>query len=143
MSFVIALAISLSFWGARGVHVPCQPVAVLGADSELPVMDEWGNIAAMGTYVETCRILISSDVDTYRSDRDLAPLYCQDVAHEVGHIGGLEHTETGLMAPAPDWTSIPYECVHWWTWARRHGFKPPRRLRPEFVSRRARGNAAS
>jgi hypothetical protein len=143
MSFVIALAISLNFWSARGVEIPCRPVAIMAADSELPVTDEWGNVAAMATFTSTCRILISGAADMDRSDRDMAPVYCQEVAHEVGHIGGLEHTETGLMAPAPDWTSIPYECVHWWTWARRHGFKPPRRLRPVFRSALARGSAAS
>lgn len=123
MNFVLAVAIAASFWGQRGVQVPCHPVAVQNADAQLPIIEATGLPAAMATRVDTCQILISENAGTYPPDKDMAPLYCAEVAHEVGHLGGLEHTATGLMAAdGGDWTDIPYECYHWRHWGETHGF---------------------
>jgi hypothetical protein len=121
--FALALSIAVSFWGARGVHPTCNPVpvSISSADARLP-HDRFGNPDAMGAEVATCRILISGDGAWLRHSRGMAPLYCADVVHEVGHIGGLSHTPTGLMAEhAIDDDDIPWDCYHWRTYARRHG----------------------
>lgn len=120
MTFALAVSIAISFWGARHVQVPCQPVEIRNADAILPVNRD-GEPVAMATYRDTCQIWISSADEWLRHQPEFAALYCADIAHEVGHLGGLEHTETGLMAPEIDYdTSTPYECVHWRTWAKRH-----------------------
>lgn len=54
---------------------------------------------------------------------------CTTVVHELGHVGGLAHTETGLMSPMGGAT--PYECVRWLA-------RAERTERRAFVARRAR-----
>jgi hypothetical protein len=133
MHFALALAIAVSFWHARGVEVPCAPVAVSGADARLPydalapAGKKWRvPMAAWG-----CEILISRETGFLRVDA--AADYCLDVVHEVGHIAGLGHTPTGVMALAPTANDIPWDCSYWRraakrlhvplsAWTRRHPY---------------------
>jgi hypothetical protein len=136
MNFALAITIAVSFWGARGVQVPCQPVAVPGADAQLPMA--YGSPIPMAA--QGCRILISSQGTWLRK---AGPAwYCGDMVHEVGHIAGLPHSEKGLMAPVLDFENIPYECVHWKRFARRHGLHVSGASRRGSGSARARGSAA-
>jgi hypothetical protein len=119
MHFALALAIAVSFWGARGVTVPCQPTAVPGSDAAL--QSEWHGYAftePMAT-ADGCRILLSRYGSALR--HALPALYCADVVHETGHLAGLGHTPTGLMAEELDEGDEPYDCVRWRAFARRHG----------------------
>lgn len=120
MHFALAVAIAVSFWNARHVTIPCQPIPVSGADALLQ-HDRFGNADAMAA-ASGCRILISRAGSWLRHDREMAPLYCADVAHEVGHLGGLPHSAAGLMADrAVEDSDIPWDCEHWRTYARLHG----------------------
>lgn len=119
MHFALALVIAVNFWGARGVHVPCHPVPVSGADAML-AKDQWGYPEAMAA-TSGCRILISSISGAQRHMREVAPYYCGEVVHEVGHLAGLPHTPTGLMTgDVIYWEWLPYDCIHWRTYAKRH-----------------------
>lgn len=126
MRFVIAVAIAVSFWHARGVEIPCHPVPVVNADALLP-KGEWGWPADMGA-TSGCRILLSNGGSV---SRVAAPdRYCTEIVHEVGHLAGLPHTEHGVMSPViEDDSDIPYDCKHWQAAARRLGFKPHRTVR--------------
>jgi hypothetical protein len=117
VKFALALLIAVHFWGERNVHVPCHPQAVSGADA-LVGTDIYGNPNAMAA-TTGCRILISSLMPAQRS---LMPdWYCATVVHEVGHLAGLSHTETGIMSPTQSWEDIPWDCEHWKHFARAHG----------------------
>lgn len=115
MKFALALLIAVHFWGDRGVHVPCHPVAIPGADAQMPV-DGWGNTVAMAA-TTGCRVLISYMALGER--RDEPELYCGSVVHEVGHLAGLGHTPTGVMSPKQNWDDLPWDCEHWKRFARR------------------------
>jgi hypothetical protein len=110
VKFALALLIAVHFWGDRNVPIPCHPVAAVEPDAQLP-MSIYGIPAAMATYASDCRVLVSASTDF---SRFYAPeLYCADVVHEVGHIGGLAHTATGIMAAGePTKGDIPYYCRH-------------------------------
>lgn len=118
MNFALAVAIAVSFWGERGVTVPCQPVPVPGADAVL-ARDRWGNPNAMEA-APGCRVLISSVAQAQRRLKDTKAWYCGYVAHEVGHFAGLSHTPHGLMSEDMFWEDIPYDCVHYKRFARKH-----------------------
>jgi hypothetical protein len=109
VKFALALLIAVHFWGDRNVPIPCHPVAVVEPDAQLPI-SVYGIPAAMATYASDCRIL------SLRVDRLLpllAPeLYCADVVHEVGHIGGLAHTPTASWPRGSRRGDIPYYCRH-------------------------------
>lgn len=123
--------IAMNFWGDRHVNVPCTPVAVPGADAQMPkyrfgITDVW-TVSAMAADAQGCRILISEYGAMVRS---IDPaLYCADVVHEVGHIAGLEHRDDGVMNAQLDENRI-WDCAHWKAYAKRHGFPLGRRYRP-------------
>lgn len=120
MKFALALLIAVHFWGERGVQVPCHPVAVSGADA-LMAHDAFGNPDAMAA-TSGCRVLISSQMPTLRYWNP--DLYCGFVVHEVGHLAGLPHTESGIMAArGPYDDEIPWDCVYWKQAAHRMGIK--------------------
>lgn len=120
MHFALALAVAINFWGARGVHT-CQPTAATGQDAALQttILGKYPYTEPMGVDVAGCRILLSSYGSALRHGYEV--LYCADVAHEVGHLGGLGHTPDGLMAESIDESVAPYDCIHWRAFARRHG----------------------
>lgn len=124
MHFALAVAIAVSFWGARGVQVPCQPIPVSGADAQLPadrLPAEYGGYPVPMAAAPGCRILISRGGSSFRHNRDMAPWYCAYVVHEVGHLAGLGHTQAGLMTDGElFWEWIPYDCVHWKRYAEQH-----------------------
>jgi hypothetical protein len=110
VKFALALLIAVHFWGDRHVPIPCHPVAVVVPDEQLPI-SVYGIPAAMATYASDCRILISASTDFSRPFA--SELYCADVVHEVGHIGGLAHSPGGIMAARePKGRNIPYYCRH-------------------------------
>jgi hypothetical protein len=118
VKFALALLIAVHFWSDRGVHVPCHPVAVSGADTIMG-KDVWGYPNAMEA-APGCRILISSIVPVTRYwDPEY---YCAFVTHEVGHLSGLGHTERGIMAAGQLYDDeVPWDCAHWRQFARRNG----------------------
>jgi hypothetical protein len=109
VKFVLAVLIAVHFWGERGVQVPCHPVAVENADALLP-LDKNGFVASMGSDRAGCRILIPHQDQI---DRAAPNWYCMGVVHEVGHLAGLQHTPTGLMAEYNGYEDMPYDCQHW------------------------------
>jgi hypothetical protein len=122
MNFALALSIAASFWGARDMPLTCTPRVITGppADLVLP-KGEWGYPAAMGAVPSTCTIYVSSIATTYRYTRELTTLYCAYVAHEVGHLLGLPHAQSGLMTGAGvSDLDAPWDCVHWRRYAKRH-----------------------
>lgn len=124
MYFALAAAIAVSFWGARGVDVPCTPVAISGADARLEVRGAYGlrDTAAMGTL--GCTILLSNYAAyTRRTDPGL---YCAEIVHEVGHIAGLGHRNDGVMNETVEDNAI-WDCAHWKAYARHRGMPVRRR----------------
>lgn len=110
MKFALALLIAVHFWHARNVEVPCHPVAVENADALLPRDAYYGQIATMGSEAEGCRVLIPHQDNIALAASNW---YCMDVVHEVGHLAGLQHTPTGVMAEYTLFTDMPYDCQHW------------------------------
>lgn len=136
MNFALALSIAVSFWGAHGVTVPCEPVAVSGADALMPT-DPYGLPAPMATYATDCRVLISSQGAWMR--KAFPAFYCGNVVHEVGHIIGRAHGH-GVMSAILEWRDIPRSCKQWERWTvsvGRHA-RPPNRSRPRYGSVRPR-----
>lgn len=116
MRFALAVAIAINFWSARGVDVPCTPVAVPGADAQLP-LDSWGVPFPMATLTDGCRILLSRQGGALRVD---APVwYCAEIVHEVGHLAGLPHSARGIMAATVYADALPHDCEHWKRTARK------------------------
>lgn len=129
MTFALAAAIAVSFWGARGVTVPCTPIPVSGADAQLPgvqfpgtTLMQTADMGALG-----CRVLLSKQAAYWR--RTEPDYYCAEVVHEVGHIAGLGHRDDGVMNARLERNRI-WDCAHWKAFARRHGIPPGRRHRP-------------
>jgi hypothetical protein len=121
MNFALALAIAVNFWTVRGVEVPCHPVPVSGAQLQLdPQFTGWnaGLQIPMAADVGACRILISRWGALVR--RDNPEVYCASVTHEVGHIAGLSHTPTGIMAESGQGPGdTPHYCDYYKVFARR------------------------
>lgn len=116
MKFALALLIAVHFWNARGVQIPCHPVAVAGADAQMPLDPaypiQWDYRVPMAA-TTNCRVLMSSAAVALRED---APQwYCAAIVHEIGHLAGLPHSATGIMAPSLDAVEVPYDCVRWRT----------------------------
>lgn len=124
MYFALAVAIAMSFWGARGVDVPVTPTAVSGADARLQVVSSIGgyvnvaDTAAMGTLGST--VFLSSYAAYQR--RAEPELYCAEVVHEVGHVAGLPHRDDGVMNEVLERNAI-WDCAHWKAFARRQGMR--------------------
>jgi hypothetical protein len=129
VKFALALAIALNFWGARGVDVPCTPVAVSGADAQLPSVPFPGTLLMQRADMAAvdCRVLLSNYAAYLR--RTEPDYYCAEVVHEVGHIAGLEHHDDGVMNARLEENRI-WDCAHWKAFARRHGIPLGRRHRP-------------
>lgn len=125
MNFALALAIAISFWGDRGVQVPCTPTVVAGrnADRVLP-KDQWGLPAEAGADQARCIVYISSQGQLYRRLKDMKQTYCMNVVHEVGHLAGIPHSETiGLMSAETDDRFAPWDCWHWRSAKKRLGVR--------------------
>lgn len=98
MTFAAAVAIAISFWGARHVDTPCAPSPIVVQDSELPTPN--GIPALAATYGRTgpygyCKVLISHDLQQWRTYDP--GYYAVVIIHEVGHIDGIGHIPGGIM----------------------------------------------
>lgn len=109
--------LGVDFWHARGVE-PCPAPTVLIADSLI----EDDGVDAAGRALD-CRIWLRADLvraaerERYKPEaagHRVREALCIVVAHEVGHLAGLGHSETGIMAPAAN--AVPWECKVW-RWA--------------------------
>jgi hypothetical protein len=109
-----AVVVAQGFWTDRGV-TPCAHPTVLVAD-DLTAAD---GIPAHGrALVEDCTLwLLASDVAEMHSQLrpghggDAPEAICTAVVHEMGHLAGLEHTETGIMSAYMPPT--PWACSKW------------------------------
>lgn len=100
----------VQFWADRGVTMCADPEAGI---TPLPEMDA-------GVEGNGCRFWISSTLvrqaarERWRPHHDgdsLRAQLCATVFHELGHVAGLQHTTSGLMAPVGGPT--PYVCQRW------------------------------
>lgn len=99
-----ALAVATRFWDARGVFggVP----ALYSAPS---LVDPVNGVAAAGRALSGKVWVLSAFVKSPYKDARAA--FCMVLVHEVGHVRGLPHSATGVMAPAT--TAVPWVCKVW------------------------------
>lgn len=113
MTFEFAALVAVNYWQARGVHIPCHPTAkvlTIAEDDAIQASIPADEHLDMFAIQATCTIVISPDTAALRTDRDLDWYYCMDVAHELGHLGGLDHDYGGVMNRNQNIT--PRGCLH-------------------------------
>jgi hypothetical protein len=94
VTFAVALAIAVSFWGARDVTVP--PITPTPKTyEEMPLTDPV-NRAVAAYDARRHEVWISPELAEYR--REEPGYYCAVIIHEAGHAGGLAHSPTGVMS---------------------------------------------
>lgn len=117
MTFNFARTVAVDYWAKRDINVPCQSQARVYTYADLE--DEMARdkargtapyVSAMWSDVATCTVEITPWTDALRSDHDLSWVYCADVAHEIGHLAGLEHEYGGIMNH--DLGVVPWGCDH-------------------------------
>ena len=135
MTFEFASLVAVDYWQARGVEMPCKPIAhVLSAAEDAQVQAELG--ADMLADIPACTVDITPAADSYRLETDLTWTYCAEIVHEFGHLAGLEHAYGGVMGAYVDET--PFGCGYPRQWTVLKGWrKPPRWVRasPQRVYR--------
>jgi hypothetical protein len=85
----------------------------------------YGGDVEMLTGSEDCTVLVADYVDAWRTDIWERRIdYCWDIAHEVGHLAGLEHPDqpgisdemrrlvTGSVMDSTNGAPYPYGCTH-------------------------------
>jgi hypothetical protein len=93
MTLAIAVAIAVSFWGARKIETPCKPIVTVVREAELPVVN--GRPALAAAIPSQCRVLVGPELQDWRH-RDPG-YYATVIVHEVGHIDGIGHSPGGFM----------------------------------------------
>ncbi len=96
-------------WTNRGVSIPCakSEIKVIYASS---LLGADGIDASARAFRGECTIALRYAFFGDRYYLNLR-LSCAVVIHELGHLGGLNHTETGIMMPRVDWEVIPWSCT--------------------------------
>jgi hypothetical protein len=89
MDITTALTVAVSFWGAHGV-TPCAPIHANPVPQSVLDAVHPGIMAVADADINTCTIRLGSEF------RFMVKLYgpkwgCAVVAHEVGHLGGVDH----------------------------------------------------
>lgn len=101
MTFATAVAIAVSFWGARDIHPieGCHIRPVVVEDAALP-HDAYGVPALAATYGPDagglCGEVMISHILRFWQSADPG-FYCAVIVHEVKHADGYGHTDGGLM----------------------------------------------
>jgi predicted Zn-dependent protease with MMP-like domain len=123
--------IAVDFWKERGVQV-CEPVPM-----QAPRLVDVDGIEAAGrASTALCRFWLQDFIvrealaDRWRrgGSDGFREVVCAMVVHEVGHLAGLQHSDTGVMDETA--SAVPYACKQW-----RRGLE--RQERRAFVARKA------
>lgn len=107
MTFAVAAAIAVSYWGARDMPPTCNPQPYPISQAAMSVFDGQDGVQAVARAEQgTCRVLIAPRLAVIRR-RD--PVwYCTIIVHEIGHLHGLSHAYGGVMSP--ELSHIPAAC---------------------------------
>jgi hypothetical protein len=130
MTFEFASAVAVDYWAQQDRHIPCTPTPYLMSETESDhATDAYGSqVDMLSDAPSGCTIDISVTAEAYRTDRDLDWMYCQDIAHEFGHLAGLDDDTGGLMDLPVN--VVPFGCAHQRQWMVLQGWrKPPRWVR--------------
>lgn len=137
MTFDYASAVAVDYWAKKDVTVPCQATQRALTWKEVHTFEAYyGFIVDMVAYDDSCEIGVSPGAEENRTDPDEDWLYCAEIVHEFGHLGGLDDNSGGIMDE--DWTATPFGCAHPRQWAVLKGWRdPPRWVRdsPRQVQR--------
>jgi hypothetical protein len=97
--------IAVDFWAQRNIRV-CDPTIM-----RAPRLLASDGVQASGrAWAPSCTVWVQ-DLWATSAHRDVREELCTLVVHETGHLAGLEHTDSGLMAESPDAT--PWACKRW------------------------------
>lgn len=106
------------FWRGRGVNVP-DGVRLTVADSvkDTPGDDSLGRaldgqLYMDGNYVGRQLALARSRSYSTRDRRSALNALARVMFHELGHVGGLGHTQSGLMDHDTTREETPFEAAH-------------------------------
>lgn len=105
MTFNFAVIAAKDYWASHGVTIPCRPQRQRLTWANVAGWRQSGYDPDMITKVETCTVLVHPRAEWYRVHREFAWLYCREVAHELGHLAGLEHDDPRIDAR-------PWGCTH-------------------------------
>jgi hypothetical protein len=108
--------IAVDFWAERGAQTCDRPVAMQAPR----LVDSDGIEAAGRAWREGCTFWIQDFIvgeavaERWRrgvGGDSMREITCAAVVHEVGHLAGLPHSETGVMDETA--SAVPYACKRW------------------------------
>jgi hypothetical protein len=86
-----AAAVAVDYWHRLGRTIPCTPLYTIISNKQMRVYNAQDNVdALMRADLETCTILSTRLAESYRTDRELDWIFGQAIAHEYGHLSGLD-----------------------------------------------------
>ncbi len=109
-----AVKVATVFWSVRGVD-SCSNLTVMSAPS---LLDDDGIDAGGRAWLPTCKMWVLrrterqavQDLRYVWDSADGVEYLCATVIHELGHLGGLQHSTSGVMSAV---LTVPYVCVRW------------------------------